>query len=364
MRQINAFMKKLLFIALLHLPFCIFAQTARTLQKKAIRIIAQIEGLKEGDVYKLSTAAADGIDSSVVKNGSLQFRYASDPDGLIILPIRETEPAANFSMMLWADLTDIRITGKASDPASLVIEGSEIHKNIMTFYKNLEPLKAQRNVANVEQKLSKSDSLTRDIQQLYRSEIKQFNNSYYGMVLLYYTTNGKILEPAEGLAFYQKFDKKWQQSKFGLIVGPLLDGAENLKIGKMAPPFSQMNFEGKEIALGSYKGKYVLLDFWASWCGPCRAENPALREVYASFKDKNFEILGISMDTERKAWKDAVAQDKLIWPQISDLKGQRNEVGLLYNINAVPSNYLIDPNGIIIAKNILLEDLKILLSSK
>ncbi|NQX39010.1 Peroxiredoxin [Pedobacter steynii] len=126
----------------------------------------------------------------------------------------------------------------------------------------------------------------------------------------------------------------------------------SLSIGSKAPDFVQPDTTGKLISLSSMKGKYVLVDFWASWCGPCRAENPYLLKAYAKFKDKGFTILSVSLDDNRKAWLNAVKYDKLLWPQVSDLKAEENEVGKSYAIRGIPANFLIDPQGKIVAKNL------------
>jgi peroxiredoxin len=131
-------------------------------------------------------------------------------------------------------------------------------------------------------------------------------------------------------------------------------------IGKTAPDFVQQSPDGKSIRLSDFRGKYVLLDFWASWCIPCRRDNPNLVKAYASFNKKGFEIIGISLDQEKNDWKSAIRQDGLNWVHVSDLKGWNNNVSRnLYKIKSVPANYLIDPKGIIIAKNLRGEQLMI-----
>lgn len=149
----------------------------------------------------------------------------------------------------------------------------------------------------------------------------------------------------------------------GKEIGEKLALAKSTQIGQPAIDFTQNDTLGKPVKLSDFKGKYVLVDFWASWCGPCRGENPNVVEAFNKYKDKNFTILGVSFDggntrTTKEAWLNAIHADHLTWNHVSDLQGWSNAVGKLYGIQSIPQNILVDPKGNIVAKNIRGEELQ------
>jgi len=137
----------------------------------------------------------------------------------------------------------------------------------------------------------------------------------------------------------------------------LADKMRITDVGGMAPDFTLNTPEGTPLSLSSLRGKIVLVDFWASWCVPCRKENPNVVMVYNQFKDKGFDILGVSLDREKGAWEKAIADDKLTWHHVSDLKYWQSEAAVKYGIQSIPSTLLLDKDGKIIAKNLRGEEL-------
>ena len=124
------------------------------------------------------------------------------------------------------------------------------------------------------------------------------------------------------------------------------------RIGETILDFTQNDVEGRPVSAADFRGKYVFIDFWASWCGPCRAENPNVLKAYNTYKDKNFTVLGVSLDDDGARWKKAIEEDGLPWVQVSDLKGFENEISGYYGIRGIPSTLLVDPEGKIIAKDL------------
>lgn len=181
-------------------------------------------------------------------------------------------------------------------------------------------------------------------------------NSYFSVVALSEAagTNRKVLsiEPV-----YEALNDALKNSDPGKELAARISAARNIVMGAAAPVFTQNDINGQPVALKDRKGKYLLVEFWASWCSPCRAENPNLLKQYTQYKDKGFDILGVSLDDDKQKWAQAIEKDGMPWTQVSDLKGWNNEIGRLYGVRAVPASILLDPEGKIIGINLRGESL-------
>ncbi len=157
---------------------------------------------------------------------------------------------------------------------------------------------------------------------------------------------------------YDSFDRKVQNTEWGKTIALFLEKSVKLEPGDKAVDFILPDLNGREVSLFSFKGKYVLLEFWATGCGPCRMENPNLLKAYRRYKTDGFEILGVSLDESRKSWESTVEKDSIVWTTVCDLKGISGIVPVTYSVYYIPNNYLIDPEGTVIAKDLRGEKLQ------
>jgi len=186
----------------------------------------------------------------------------------------------------------------------------------------------------------------------YEFYIRQHPNdelSLYAMSMYNFINRENPLEIKSLLSI---LGKELQDTEEMMEIKKNAEENEKFLIGAKAPEFTQTDTNGVAITLASLQGKYVLIDFWASWCKPCRAQNPSLVRLYQKYKDKGFTILGVSLDSKKEAWLKAIHNDKLEWQQVSDLNLWNNAVAKQYKITSVPQNYLLDTHGVIIGKNL------------
>jgi len=230
---------------------------------------------------------------------------------------------------------------------------------ILKEYQQAAP--AKKNTPAYQAEIEKRySSAVNEMTLLLRSFISKHPNSYISLLVLNDLTNPNSgIEVSSLTNLYKSLSESLKKTELGQTLGNRILTTSRTAIGTVAPDFTQNDPDGKPVKLSDFRGKYVLIDFWASWCGPCRKENPNVVRAYAQFKDKNFEILGVSLDNPnaKNAWLNAIEKDNLTWKQVSDLQGWGNQAARLYGVEGIPQNFLIDPKGVIIAKNLRGEEL-------
>jgi len=326
-------------------------------------ITGKFEKVKSGKIFLNIYSGNQTIkDSAVIKNGKFMFKGTVKDITTAVLSL----PAkSNDYFVFYLEPKNIFVDGAGDSLKLLTVNNSKINDEDKILKKKLE------NITKWEESIDKpysealktknkfvtdsldevSDNILKEKRKVIAAFVKEYPHSMRSALAI--TENyAYYAEADEVQPLFTALDKKLQTSAKGIEIKKMIDVYKTVAIGKPAPDFTQSSPEGKNISLSSLKGKYVLVDFWASWCGPCRRENPNVVNTYNQFKDKNFEIFAVSYDTKKDRWQKAIKDDGLTWYHVSDLQGWKNSTSELYGIKAIPANLLLDRDGKIIAKNI------------
>jgi len=363
-------MKKIIILALAILPLFSFAQGGDFSVK--VKIDKSMPNAKAFLLYFENDK--NTIDSVQAKNGLFEFK------GNVTAPVRATlildhngvgfgkQNSTADNLVFYIERGTIMVQA-ADSIKKAVIKDSPINTESIRYNACLMPAEQLRIAVNKEFLAAtpemKSDKQFMELintkrlkvgmerRALQVNYIKANPNSYLSLLALKEVAGMSIkLEIIDPL--FKGLSAEIRNSNGGKAFAMLLNKVRATSPGAVAPDFVQNDANGSPVKLSDFRGKYVLLDFWASWCGPCREENPYVVKAYRTYKDRNFTVLGVSLDKQeqRSAWLQAIEKDGLIWPQVSDLQGWKNAAATLYGVRGIPQNFLIDPNGNIIAINL------------
>jgi peroxiredoxin len=306
------------------------------------------------------------IDSAKVINGKFTAILKSVEPNLYWFSVNRAPTQATENVFFFADQTPVKATLIGDSIAYSTIQGGQCQSDYLE-YRNFinslvviqQKMQADFNLAVQNNDVNTQNAIKAEYQNLngqYITGLKNFIKSHpTSPVSAYILCNdfgASGIPMADVIETQTLIDKSLYTTSYMKTVNKRIAESKGTTVGYTATNFSQMSTDGKKVSLTDFRGKYVLIDFWASWCKPCRMENPNVVAAYNRYKDKGFTVLGVSMDSNRDPWLAAIQQDNLNWTHVSDLKGWGNEVGKIYGVTGIPANYLLDKEGKIVAKDL------------
>ncbi len=340
---------------------CMFIMTSYGQQHENYNIIVKVRKLKKG-----ATLIMDDEYSSKqtpyyyhAKGGLFQIRGRITDTTFIRMKLvnalsEPTKDQGTISLFLVAGTTVITADSSLRDA---VVSGTQANIDLDSFKMMFKELISQP-PGSTQNQSAKKDSTGRSSDSIIAS--KDFINKHrYSLASLAAVQQIADTDPEQALKSFRTLSRTIQMNKLGVMIGNALIHMNQIKVGSPAPNFSQLDTAGHLFTLSSLRGNYVLVNFWASWCPPCRVENKFLIALFHEYHERGFQIVSVSLDRpgQRDQWLNAIKKDHLQWYNVSDLKYMMNDVAISYGVESIPDNYLLDPNGNIIARNIQVTDL-------
>lgn len=338
-------------------------------QKPGYVINLKISG-SQGTAYLSQRIKGDWVklDSAVIQDGACRFNGVVKNPEVYYLSLS----SGNEKLPFFVENSEILISGVADSLTSANVTGGKVQDEFlalqdkldkldsegMTIYTASKELGKEGQQQKADSLMNEAESIFESIDNLQKDFIKANPASFVSPYLLsrvYYDMEADVLE-----GFLSGLDPKLDSISVVITLKDRVSKLKSVAVGQMAPDFIMNDSDGTPVKLSDVysKNEYTLVDFWASWCGPCRRENPNVVRVFNAYKAKGFGVFGVSLDTDKAKWLKAVSDDQLTWPHVSDLKGWKNEAAALYSVNSIPANLLIDRSGKIVGRNLREEKLQ------
>jgi peroxiredoxin len=327
---------------------------------------ATVEGLADSTQVFLNKSGEDKrpktVDTAVVTNGKFTFKGISKKPEMYVINIDKIRGFIPFI----AEEGKITITSYKDSLNAAKISGTlnndilqefndktnEYRKKSMSFRNDMRKAQIAKDTATLLALRDEAFEIQEEAKEFEYNFALENADSYIAVLLLqnFFYQQGQPTEKIQKL--YDKLPENLKQSKEVKEIVPLLENVLKVSVGKKAPNFSGPTPTGETLALNDVKGKVTIIDFWAAWCKPCRAENPNVVKIYEKYQDKGLSIVGVSLDRTAEAWKKAIEEDKLPWHQVSNLKYWQEPIAQQYNVRSIPATFILDESGTIVAKDL------------